>query len=109
MVILFISAAVLGATIVYSIIHAKKAGQELANVIAEKDSVADALRAYISKLERDELATQAYLTQLKSNLQSCTDKAKAAAKSAKSIITQTEKKPVIMEAPVKKRADKKTS
>ncbi len=109
MVILFISAAVLGATIVYSIIHAKKAGQELANLVAEKDSIADALRAYIAKLERDEVATQAYVTQLKSNLQSCTDKAKAAAKSAKSTTTQTEKKPVAMGAPVKKRTDKKTS
>ena len=112
MVVLFISAAVVGAAIVYSIIHAKKAAQELANLVAEKDSVADALRAYIQRIESEMSADKAYIKTLRSDLQSCTDKAKAKAKAAKA--TQTEAivsrggKPLVTEEKPKRSYSKKS-
>jgi len=111
MVILFTTAALLAATIAFAIIQSKKAAQELASIIAEKDSIADALRAYVAKLERDEAATQAYITQLKSNLQSCTDRAKAAVNKAKLVnkpVVAEEKKAPLM-AQAKKRVYTKKS
>jgi hypothetical protein len=101
MVVLFISAALVVASIVYSVVHTKKAGQELANIIAEKDSVSSALRVYIKKIESDRDADLAYIKTLRSELQSCTDKAKAKAKAAKTATVSAEphekKAPVLQE------------
>lgn len=101
MVVLFISAALVVASIVYSVVHAKKAGQELANLVAEKDAVSDALRSHIQRLESEMTADKAYIKTLRSDLQSCTDKAKAKAKAAKTATVSTEprekKAPVLQE------------
>lgn len=121
MIIIIIAAAYIGfaATSVYAFAQVRKAKQELADTSIEKDSVADALRAYISSMERDMAADKAYMTTLKSNLQSCTDKAKAAAKASKSnqeltstkssSVTKAEKKPAVITTPVGKRTSKKNS
>lgn len=121
MIIIVIAAAFLGfaATSVYAFAQVRKAKQELEDTSIEKDSVADVLRAYISSMERDMAADKAYMAHLKSNLQSCTDKAKAAAKASKSnqeltstkssSVVKAEKKPAVIGTPVKKRVNKKTN
>lgn len=111
MVVLFISAAAVGAAIVYSFVHAKKSGQELANIIAEKDAVSEALRSHIQRIESEMTADKAYIKLLRSDLQSCTDKAKAKAKANKTAPAATEvreKKSLVIQEKSKRPYSKKT-
>ena len=98
------------AAVVFGVLQTKKLNQ--ANeVINEKDTMVKVLRSHITNVESELKAGNDYIRSLRSELQSCTDKAKAAkakVQGAKAPVAKLEKAaPAIKTAPKTKRPYKK--
>jgi peptidoglycan hydrolase CwlO-like protein len=97
------------AAVVFGVLQTKKLNQ--ANeVINEKDTMVKVLRSHITNVESELKAGNDYIRSLRSELQSCTDKAKAAkakVQAAKAPVAKTEKAaPIVKAVPAAKTAPK---
>jgi len=94
------------AAVVFGAIQTKKLNK--ANeIVAEKDAMCRVLRSHMTNVESELKASNDYIRSLRSELQSCTDKAKAAKAKAQPAPKTEKAAPVMKSAPKTKRPYKK--
>jgi outer membrane protein W len=101
--IIAITTAAAIAAIVFGVIQTNKL-KKVTEDFSNKETANKILRSHVSNVELELKASNEYIKTLRSELQSCTDKAKAAkakAQGTKTPVVKVEKTPAVLKAAVK--------